>query len=263
MSNDNLTNQQINAVEDKGLSLKEIFHIIKKHFIAIALFIVAGIAGGIGYSIIEAPEYVANASLVAMPDSLNTTNAAEYNGMSMIAETFVSFVSENVVLDMVVENLKPTYDDVTTREIKNGMSVSNTNLIIKVKYFCDEPQKAIDYTNAIVESVVEASQIKLDDTIVKDAKGNDVPNYKYKLLAGNIQVVSNAKTATRNSHRMKDLAIGGAIGLVCAAAYTIIFELLDNSFRSEKEVETELDLPILAVVPFYNIEEETKKGGNK
>ena len=129
MSNDNLTRQQINVVEDKGLSLKEIFHIIRKHIIAIALFVIAGIAGGIGYSFIEAPEYIASASLIAMPEKTNTTTAAEYNGMSMIAETFVSFVSENVVVTKVKANLINDYPEVTEGMIRSGMSVSNKNLI--------------------------------------------------------------------------------------------------------------------------------------
>lgn len=250
MPNDNLSKQEINAVEDQGLSLKEIFHIIKKHLVAIILFIVAGVAAGIGYSYIEAPEYVASASLIAMPDQAsNASTATEYNGMSMIAETFVSFVSENVVVNDVVDSLKGSYPDVTAKMVKSGMSVSNKNLIIKVSYYSDQPQKSIDFTNQIIDSVVKIANIE----------ENGSP--KYKLLAGNLQGLSDAEKATLNSHKLKNTAIAGAVGLVIAAAYTIIFELLDNSFRTEKEVETELDLPILSVIPFYNIDEESKKGG--
>lgn len=258
MAYDNLPNQQ-NSVEEKGISLKDIFHIIKKHWIAISVFILAGFGAGLGYSFVETKEYVANASLIAMPDAIKTTTAAEYNGMSMIAETFVSFVSENVVINQVQKNIaeikdtnnEPVYGTVSYKAIRSGMSVSNKNLIIKVSYYSPDPQKSIDFTNAIVDAVVQ----------VANSTTNGVTNYK--LLAGNLQSLSFAETAGLNSHRTKDALIGLAAGLVIAVIYTFLYELFDNSFKDEQEVERELGLPVLAVIPFYDIDKETaKKGGN-
>lgn len=244
-------------VEEKSLSFKEILHIIRKHIFGIIVFVAVGVAAGVTYTILEAPEYVATATIMASPDVMNTTTAAEYNGMSMLAETFVSFVKEDCVINEVVETIKPTYPEVTPGFIKSGLSVSNNNLIIKVSFSSDDPEKSVTFANAIVDGVVKISSIQ--DGI--DEKGN--PIYKYKLLGGNLEDLSRAEKGLKKSHAIKNVGIGGAAGVVVAALYVIIFELLDNSFRSEEELEHELNLPILSTIPYYDLDEENQKGGNK
>lgn len=247
--------RQANQVEEKSLSFKDILHIIRKHILGIIVFIALGVGAGVGYTVVEAPEYVATATVLASPEIINTTTAAEYNGMSMLAETFVSFVKENAVINEVVENIKADYPEATARDVKAGMSVSNDNLIIKVTFSSDDPEKSVKYANAIVDGVVTISSL----TEGNDASGN--PIYKYKLLGGNLEGLSPAEKGVKKSHAIKNVGIGGAAGLVIAALYVVIFELLDNSFRSEEELEQELNLPILSTIPYYNFDDEEKKGG--
>ena len=246
--------QQVEVQEEKSISLKDIFRIIKKHLIAICVFIALGIAGGFTFNALEAPEYVAPCSLMAMPETTSESTSSAYNGMSMIANTFVSFISEDVVLNEAVEDLKVTYPDVTKKEIRNSLSVTNKNLIINVKYYASEGKKAQDYVKAVVDNAVEiANRV--------DTLGQPV----YKLLYGNLQILSDNEAATRNSHTMKNVLIGGAIGLAVAILYTCIFELFDNSFKNSEDVEATLRLPILGSIPFYDIENDksSKNGGNK
>lgn len=241
--------------EEKSLSFKDILHILRKHIIAIILFFVAGVGAGVGYTMVEAPEYVASATILASPDIINTTTATEYNGMAMLSETFVSFVKENVVVNDAVNSLKAEYPEVNANMIKGGISASCDNLIIKVSYSSDNPEKSVKFANAMVESVITISNI----TEGVDEKGQ--PVYKYRLLGGNLESLSPAEKGIKRSHTVKNVGIGAAIGVVLAALYVVLFELFDNSFRNEEELEQELNLPILSTIPSFTFDEDEKKGG--
>ena len=51
-------------------------------------------------------------------------------------------------------------------------------------------------------------------------------------------------------------------GIVVAAMYVLIGNMLDTTIKSAEEVEKEFKVPVLASIPLYNFE-PAKKGGKK
>ncbi len=241
-------------VEEEGITLKDIFLIIKKHFIAICLFIVVVTAGGFGYAVVKdkvSPTYKASSTmLVQLDDSSNTAITSQYSFANYIAETFVSFIGDDVVLDPVAKEY-----NYTVKTVKKNLTITQTSgtLILSLSYVDKDPDVAAKVLNSIMVSTETVSQSK-------DADGNP----KYKLLDNNIKTLSaaDASKATKTSSKLKITLIFAAVGVVLAAIYTILREVLDTTFRSSEDVEKELGAPVIAAIPDYEFDDE-KKGGKK
>ena len=84
----------------------------------------------------------------------------------------------------------------------------------------------------------------------------------YKI--NNVQVVDEAEVSTSpsNINHAKDVMIFAFAGIVVAAMYVLIGNMLDTTIKSAEEVEKEFKVPVLASIPLYNIE-PAKKGGKK
>ena len=53
------------------------------------------------------------------------------------------------------------------------------------------------------------------------------------------------------------------IGIVVAAGYVLIMNMLDTTVKTAEEVEKELKIPVLATIPLYSFEPAKNKGGKK
>lgn len=254
---DNEKEANITAEED-GLSLKDIFYIIKKHLIAILAFLVIFTALGFTYSKITPKKYEASATMLVSVDNNDITVTQAYQFSSYISQTFVAFIKEDVVLDEVVAQSADLLEAETAagklKELKSNLSISLTSstLIINVKYTSSSPEKARDICNLIVEKADEIA----NSTVTEN--GEEVA--RFRLLKDNLKTLTPAKNGVKVSSTLKNMVVFFVIGVVVAAIYVILREVLNTKFKSSEEVERTLNIPILAGIPEYEIpvEEEVK-----
>ena len=237
--------------QSKGLTFKDILFIIRKHWIAIAAFLVVGVAAGAVWSYAEKkvnPVYQSSGVIMVSPESngTNTGTNTEYALSANLTSTVVAFVKTNAVLDNVRAE-QPNF------KAKN-LSVSNStgNLMVTVKYSSKTPEESQLMVNTVMKLAKEVS----DST--ENVGGVQTP--VYHMLYRNLNVVDEAKPGTPVSHTTRNLAIGLGAGVVLAFGYIVIRELSDNTFKSTEEIERLLDLPVLAGIPDYHFDDE-KKGG--
>ena len=254
----------------RGLTFKDILFIIRKHWIAILVFIVAGFAGGLTYSEVSkrvSPVYQSTGTmLVSYEGGKDTSIATEYNFSNYITNTYVAFIKEEAVLSKAAEKLNANTElkrPMTFRAgtLKSNLSVSASSLILKVSYSAKDPDDAKVILQTIINTASEvADSPKLDDqgNVILDDQGNPEP--KYRFLNGNLTPVSEAKRGGRVSHTLRDAAIGLGAGVVLAFLYVLLRELFDNTFKSSEEIERLLGVPVLAGIPDYHFDDE-KKGG--
>ena len=76
-----------------------------------------------------------------------------------------------------------------------------------------------------------------------------------------------ANAVPSNINHMKDVVIFAFIGLVIAAVYVLIANMLDNTIKTEQDVEATTELLVLSSIPNYDVESKIKntkeKGLNK
>lgn len=233
--------------ESQGLTIKDILFIIRKHLIAIIAFVVvATIAGYIATKLLP-PTYKSSGSMMVSYESGGGAITSDYTFSNYITATYVEFIKEDAVLDKVSQKV-----DIDTATLKSNMSVSNKSLLITISYKSDNAEEAKLVTNTIIDTAQEVA-----DT-TENVGGVDKP--VYHLLYDNLKVMTYAKDGKIQSHTLRNVAIGFAIGIVLAFAYVALSELFDNSFKSSNEIERLLGIPVLAGIPEYEFEDEKKAG---
>ena len=240
--------------ESRGLTFKDILYIIRKRWIAIVAFIVACTVAGFVWSKVETPIYSSTGTMLVSYESGTSTMTQDYTFSNYISSTYVSFIKENLVMSKAADNVNDLYPDyeITTGVLKKNTSVSNANLIIKVSYSCEDPDKA----QKIAQVIIDTAQQVANTTELED--GNEKP--VYHLLYDNLKVLSAAAKGVKVSHTLRNTALGFGAGVVLAFIYVLIRELSDNTFKSSEEIERVLNLPVLAGIPDYHFDDE-KKGG--
>ena len=234
-----VNNQNINQVNN-GLTFKDLYYIALKHIIEIICIVVLCIIGGAIYTKVEKPVYTSTGTMLVSYDGNNNSISSDYTFSSYIANTFVVFITQDVVLDVVSNKT-----GVSLGELKKNTTVKNSSLILSITYTCDDANDAKNIAQTIIETAQEVA-----DTL--DNENNPV----YHLLYDNLKVLSEAKMGTKKSHTLRNLAIALAAGLVLAVIYVTLYELFDNKFKSSDEVERVLGIPVLAGIPEYEFDDE-------
>ena len=268
-------------VETISISVKDVFFIIRKHIIAILAFIVIGAACGFVYNKMQPTEYKAKATLLASisknEGSTSTSpSSSDYALADYLSETYVELITQDVIINRAATTLNENYGENFTSAaiIKSGLNASASSLIINVSftkkgYGTSQKIDGVVYryhaliVNQIIDTVVEFA----DETITKEVVEGGVITTKdvakYPLLYNNLQGVTKAQGASVVSHTSKRIIIGAVIGLVIAAIYTALRELLDNRFKSNEELERWLQLPVLSSIPEYTLEDFPKENEDK
>ena len=87
--------------ESRGLTFKDILFILRKSWIAIVVFILAGAAGGFIWSKVEqkvAPVYRSSGIIMVSPEgTTNQTQSADYTLSNNLTNTVVAFIKTNAV----------------------------------------------------------------------------------------------------------------------------------------------------------------------
>lgn len=242
--------KQVEQEPSNGLTFRDIWFIIRKHWIAIVAFIVCCTAGGFIWSRVEKPVYQSTGTMLVSYESNTTNIAQDYTFSNYISGTYVVFIKEDVVLEKVSEKLNGEF---TIPQLRSSTSVKNDSLVLKISFSASDKETA----KKVVQTIIETAQEVADTTYV-DENGKEKPTYH--LLYDNLKVLSPAKDATRVSHTLRNTAIGAGAGVVLAFIYIVIRELSDHTFKSTEEIERMLNLPVLAGIPDYHFDDE-KKGG--
>ncbi|HYZ15137.1 MAG TPA: polysaccharide biosynthesis tyrosine autokinase [Candidatus Acidoferrum sp.] len=92
----------------------------------------------------------------------------------------------------------------------------------------------------LAEDVYNALQQKYDDATVSRASGiSDVT----------ITQPANAQTATKTPHVALNVAVGAVLALVLSLAVVFLVDWMDGRIRDEHDIESGLNLPVLASIP--------------
>ena len=235
------------------LDLKELFSMFwnKKAeivFITLILMVV-----GIIYSYFYiTPVYTAKTDLVLVQSSSTVSQtgdsaitSTDITMNSKLVSTYSELIKRNAVFGQVATNLN--ISDEEAEKIKNNISVNSAKdtEIIEIKVTNEDPNKAADVANEIAkvfsEKIVEIYNIS------------------------NIYLLDRAQAPEKpsNVNHMKDIVIFAFIGLVIAAAYVLVANMLDNTIKTEEDIEKLTGLVVLTAIPDYETEMKSVRGGKR
>lgn len=230
------------------LDLKELFFMFWNKKLEIILITLMFGAVGIGYSyFFVKPEYTSTTSLVLAQSSSSgqtgdgAISATDLTMNSKLVSTYSELIKRKAILGQVCENLN--IPDSNIQELRGKIKVNsakNTE-IIEISVTNKDPNKAAAIANEIAkvfgEKIVEIYNIS-NVYLLDRAEANAVPS---------------------NINHMKDVVIFAFIGLVIAAVYVLIANMLDNTIKTEQDVEATTELLVLSSIPNYDVEIKSKR----
>lgn len=242
------------------LDLKELFELFWSKKLTIAVLVVVFAIIGAVYSIFfVTPKYKSSTTLVlTKTESSNETASKGQNASTSPATT-------------------ETTDSITTTDITiNSKLVATYSELIKSKTILREVLSNLDIEELSEDDVrknVTVSALK-DTEVIEITVSNENATYAAKIANGiaevftkqiaeiyninNVHVVDKAEVAEGpyNINHKKDIAIFALIGLVVAAGYVLLVNMLDTTVKSSDDIEKNIEVPVLASISMYDYTEE-------
>ena len=224
-----------NDNEEMEIDLLELLMVMKKHLSAILMAGIVGLVIMFAYtSFLVTPLYSASSMMYVMPDNSNNMNSSTLSDMQVgqqLTSDYSSMIKSRSFMEDVIKKLNLTID---YQQLLEKVEVTNptSSRILQVTVNDPNPQTAADIANEMA-SVAESK--------LKEITGMQA-----------IKIYEEAAVPDRPSSPSlkKNCALGLLAGLVLAMAVITILYLLDDTIKTEDDIEKYLGMTTLAVLPY-------------
>ncbi|MBQ2675826.1 MAG: hypothetical protein IJF54_00295 [Clostridia bacterium] len=215
--------------------LKDIFSaIIKKWFIILLCTLLSGAVSFTLSKLLIKQQYTAT-SLVYV-DLLSTTGAQNQvtnsgiDAAEKLVSTYIVILQSDSFLEKVSEDCGLTY---SASQIKGMVTMGSKDgtQIFSVKVTTDNNQEAL----AIAQSITKLSKNAIEEAIP----------------AGSVKIIDRPRVTPASSLPavLKNTLISAFAALILVALIAILGDLLDNRIKSEEDIESHYNIPVLGSVP--------------
>ncbi|MFD1334557.1 YveK family protein [Oceanobacillus iheyensis] len=220
---------------EETISLKEIFEVIKKRLLLIFTFIlVAALAAAIISYFVMTPKYENSSQFI-----VNQSNQEQANQFTQtdirtnveIINTYNVIIKSPAILDTVATELQL---DLTSSQLSEKISVASeeNSQVVTVTATDPDPLLATDIAN----TTVQVFQDEIPDIMNVD----------------NVSVLSQAELADEPSpvapNPILNIAIAMVLGAMVGVGIAFLLEYLDNTIKTEQDIEKQLNIPVLGVI---------------
>ncbi|WP_058308630.1 YveK family protein [Gracilibacillus massiliensis] len=233
---------------EETISLKEIFEVLKKRMLLIILLVIgaAGVSAIISFFILT-PSYQSSTQFIVNQDTNEASNVDlnQIRSNVEIINTYNDVIKSNRILDQVVDEMNLT---ITAGALSNKISLSSSqnSQVVTLTATDYDPSIAAEIANTTVEVFREA-----------------LPEL---MNVNNVSVLSEAVVSANptpvNPKPMLNIAIAIVLGAMVGVGLAFLLEYLDNTIKTEQDVESKLELPILGVVSHIDEKDMLSTMGN-
>lgn len=228
----------MNEMEEQVISISEIFEALKKRWILIvSITLVATLISGILSFFVIKPTYEASTKVFVGKEesSLEGYNTNDIQMYQKLLQTYAETIKTNEVIQAAINN---TNADLSIKDVKSSLTVTpiNDTQILQIKYQNKSPEVA----KSILENITNEFVI-----LAKEL----VPN-------GNVRVIEAVQLPEDPvaPNKKMNIAIAFLLGLMVSVGLVFLIEYLDNTFKTKENLERELDIPVLGIIPLVNEE---------
>ncbi len=220
---------------EETISLKEIFEVLKKRFLLIlGLIVVATVLSGVISYYYLTPIYQSSSQfLVNQTEQEQNTN---YNVNDIrtnveLINTYNVIIKSPAILDDVIESLGL---NLSNTQLKDKLQVSSAqnSQVVTVTVTDPDPQLAVDIANTTVKTFQQ-----------------EIPQL---MNVDNVRVLSEAVLSSDPSpvkpQPVLNMAIAFVVGAMAGVGLAFLLEYLDNTIKSESDIENQLGMPVIGVV---------------
>lgn len=227
----------VDAEEYDTIDLLEVLGIVRQHILVVILVTVLAAAAGFGVSrFLMVPQYEASALMIVntRQDATANVTSDQINSATKLVATYSIIIKSDTVLQQVINNLGLS---LTYQELQDRVTVSavDDTQVMQITVRSDNPE----WARQVCEQITQISP----DVILESVE------------AGSVKLISQAATNPDpvSPNVIRNTAVAGLLGLVLTLGVIILREMLDNKIKSEDDVRKYLELPVIGVIPDYEM----------
>lgn len=221
---------------EETISLKEIVEVLKKRMLLIISFIVgAALLSAIITFFLITPQYESSSQFIVNQSEQDTEMA--YNNVNEVRtnveliNTYNVIIKSPAILEIVVDELGLT-QSVSQLSDKITVESAENSQVVTVTATDPDPNQARDIANTTVAT--------FQDSIP------DIMN------VDNVSILSEAELTANPSpvspQPMLNIAIAIVLGGMVGVGLAFLIEYLDNTIKTESDIEDKLGVPVLGVI---------------
>lgn len=233
---------------EETISLKELFLTLKKRLsLIIIIAAIATATSGIVSYFLLTPIYQSSTQIL-VNQSKSQEQVYNYNEVQtnlQLINTYNVIIKSPAILDKVIAKEGLDMSSGALNELVTVSSEQNSQ-VVNIAVQNEDPQTAANIANSIAATFkAEVSKIMNVDnvSILTQAQLDEDPSpIKPKPLL--------------------NMAMALVVGLMAGVGLAFLLEYLDNTLKSEQDIENQLGLPVLGAITTINLEEEAKVSAN-
>ena len=236
---------------EETISLKELLQTLRKRMNLIVLMtLVAMIISGVYSFFIATPIYQSSTQMLVNHEKNDQQmyNTAEIQSNIQLIKTYNVIITSGAILDIVIDELQLNE---SVGSLKNKITVRSVSdsQVVNLTVQDSDPQKAAFIANKTAE-VFQKEIIEL----------MNVDNVKIIVPA---EIGENASPV--KPQPVLNIAIAMVIGLMLGTGLAFLLEYLDQTIKTEQDVEQVLDLPVLGSIATFdqNMGKKKKRAKSK
>lgn len=217
--------------DEVEIDLRELFYALKKHILIILAALLAGaVIAGAATKIFITPVYSATSTMLVLTKETTLSSLADLQIGSQLTKDYNILITSRTVLQDVVDELNL---DMSYKELKGCITVDNPTdtRILSITATNTDPEMAKKIADTLAKTSADFIGDKMEVTPPKIIEEGEVPI---------VQTSPNTK---------KNVMVGALAGLVLSAGIIILLTLMDDTIKSEDDIEKYLGMTTLASIP--------------
>ncbi|UFT98859.1 Wzz/FepE/Etk N-terminal domain-containing protein [Radiobacillus kanasensis] len=217
------------------ISLKEIFETIKKRLLLIILLTIGAaiVSAGVTYFVMTPTYQSSSQFIVNQKESAQMgVDVNEIRSNIEIINTYNVIIKSPAILQDVADELNLSLTADQLAEMIQVSSEQNSQ-VVTVTATDESPKQAVDIANTTVSVFKEK-----------------IPTL---MNVDNVNILSEAfvpdDPSPVNPKPLLNMAVAVVLGIVVGVGLAFLLEYLDNTIKTEIDVEQRLDIPVLGVIP--------------
>lgn len=223
--------EKLHDNDEMEIDLIEILYALKKRALIILAALLAGaLIAGVYTKLMITPLYSATSTVLVISKETTLTSIADLQFGSQLTKDYSMLITSRSVLEEVLDNLGL---DMGYGALKGNVSINNPSetRILQITVTNPDPQLAKELADELASVSSEYIGDKMEVVPPKIIEKAEVP------------------AAQTSPSMSRNVMLGAMAGLFLSAGVVILMTVMNDSIRSEDDIERYLNIPTLASIP--------------
>lgn len=225
-------------MEEQVISISEILDAVKKRWKIIALTtVLATVVSGVFSFFVISPTYEASTKIFigkegAESEGYNSNDVSMYQNL---LKTYSELIKTKDLVNRAIDNSEY---DLGVNSALNSITVNTVTgtQMLQISYQSKSPSIAKNMLESVTNEFITVAQ-------------ELVPNGNVKVLES-VELPENPVAP----NKVMNVAIAFVLGMMVGFGIVFLMEYLDNTYKNKDQLEKDLDIPVLGIIPMSDLD---------